>query len=161
MSRRNQIVMSDAEVTAYLESQLTVIIVSNGRDGFPHPMPMHFCVEPGNVIAMTTYRKSQKVMNFRRDPRATLLVESGEDYAELRSVVIYAETEIIDDEAATLACMEACRRHSAGARGETLSASMAAEAREGFARRAPKRLVLKFHPQRILSWDHSRLGGTY
>ena len=45
MSRRQQIAMSPPEIADYLASQLTVIVVSNGRDGYPHPMPMHFCVE--------------------------------------------------------------------------------------------------------------------
>ena len=29
------------------------------------------------------------------------------------------------------------------------------------ARSAPKRVVLKLVPQKIVSWDHSKLGGRY
>ena len=161
MSRRNQIAMSDEEVNTYLASQLTIIIISNGREGYPHPMPMHFCVYPDHTIGMTTYRKSQKVLNFQRDPRATLLVESGARYEELRSVMIYATTEIIDDPAATADCMVATRAHSIAARGEDTTPEEDAAFLETAQRRAEKRLVLKFHPETYISWDHSKLGGVY
>ncbi|MGE0483971.1 MAG: pyridoxamine 5'-phosphate oxidase family protein [Gammaproteobacteria bacterium] len=161
MSRRQQIAMSPAEIAAYLASQLTVVVVSNGRDGYPHPMPMHFCVEDGGVVAMSTYRKSQKVLNCRRDPRTTLLVESGEDYAELRGLVIYARGEIVDDHAATVACMKASRAHSNAIRGIRPDADADAAFADSVIRRAEKRLVLRFHPQRCVSWDHRKLGGVY
>ena len=161
MSRRNKIAMNPEQIDAYLQEQLTVIIVSNGRDGYPHPMPMHFCVSEDRCIEMTTYRKSQKVFNFQRDPRATLLVESGDDYAKLRSVMIYAKTEIIDDAVATQACMVACRAHSNGARGIPSTPAEDAAFADTAEKRAQKRLVLKFHPQRYISWDHAKLGGVY
>lgn len=161
MSRRDQIAMTADEIGAYLAGQLTIIVISNGHHGFPHPMPMHFCVYDDGAIGMTTYKKSQKVHNLRRDPRASLLVESGEDYAELRSVLIYADTEIIDDTEATIACMAACREHSNGARSIRSDADTDAEFLRTAAERAKKRLVLKFHPESIVSWDHAKLGGRY
>lgn len=161
MSNRALIAMTDSEVTDYLEHQLTIIIISNGQNGFPHPMPMHFCVNADRSIDMTTYKKSQKVVNCRRDPRASLLVESGERYADLRSVLIYAQTEIIDDASATVACMAACRRHSNGVLGIDSDAEADAAFTETAARRAAKRLVLKFRPETTISWDHAKLGGRY
>lgn len=161
MSRRQIIAMTEDEVARYIASQLTIIVVSNGPGGFPHPMPMHFCVEDDGCIAMTTYRKSQKVLNLQRDPRATLLIESGVRYEELRSVVIHAQTEIIDDRDATLACMLACRKHSDAARGDGAASVDDASFRAGAEKRATKRLVLKFHAQQTMSWDHAKLGGVY
>ena len=161
MSRRDQIVMTDAEIDAYLASQPTVIAISNDAGGYPHPMPMSYCVADDGSIAMTTYRKSQKVRNLRRDPRASLLVESGLAYEELRSVLIYARAEVIDDHAATTACMIAVRAHLRRVRGLEADAAGDAEFAETAARRAEKRLVLKFHPERYISWDHAKLGGRY
>ncbi|MEQ8231147.1 MAG: pyridoxamine 5'-phosphate oxidase family protein [Gammaproteobacteria bacterium] len=161
MSRRQQIVMSETEIDAYLASQLTVIVVSNGVNGFPHPMPMHFCLADPRTIAMTTYRKSQKVLNLRRDARASLLLESGRSYAELRSLLIYAHAEIVDDHAATMACMRATRAHSNAARGTPATPDEDAAFEAGLGARAEKRLVLKFHPEAYVSWDHSKLGGRY
>jgi len=161
MSRRQQIAMTEAEIDAYLAEQLTVIVVSNGSDGYPHPMPMHFCVEAPRTITMTTYRKSQKVKNLLRDPRASLLIESGREYAELRSLLLRARTEIVDDHAATMACMRACRAHSNAARRSAPGAEETAAFEASLARRAEKRLVLRFHPENAISWDHRKLGGRY
>ena len=161
MSRRADIVMSETEVDAYLVSQLTMIIISNGLQGYPHPMPMHFCIGEDRTIAMTTFKKSQKVANYRRDPRASLLVESGTTYEALRSVLIYARAEIIDDLDATAQCMIDCRAHSNDVRGtpRTLEDDQAFATTARI--RAAKRLVLKFHPERYISWDHAKLGGRY
>ncbi len=86
MSRRDQIKMSDDEVEAFLAEQKTVICASNGHDGYPHLMPLWFVVRDGRIWAWT-YASSQKVKNLERDPRATLQIEDGTEYAELRGVM--------------------------------------------------------------------------
>ncbi len=45
MSRRDQIRLTDDEIADYLRESRTIILVSNGKDGFPHPMPMWFAVD--------------------------------------------------------------------------------------------------------------------
>ena len=96
-SRREIIQLSEDEIRDYLNASKTLIIVSNGRNGYPHPMPMWFYADDAHNFYCTTFRKSQKVLNFQRDPKASLLVESGEEYAELKSVLVYADCEVIDD----------------------------------------------------------------
>ena len=64
-------------------------------------MPMWFTVRDGEIWVWT-YAKSQKVRNLERDPRATLLVETGTEYVELRGVQIEAEAELIRDPEAVL-----------------------------------------------------------
>src|SRR5262245_26487566 len=155
-SRRNSISLSSDEIRAYLDSNKTLIIVSNGRDGFPHPMPMWFYVDDRGSLYCTTFKKSQKVLNFRRDPRASLLVESGEEYAELKGVVIYADTEVIDD---LDVAMDTLVRINT--RGRTVDAASRAKLTEAVRKTAEKRVVLKFKPREYVSWDHSRLGGRY
>ncbi|MBT5793136.1 MAG: pyridoxamine 5'-phosphate oxidase, partial [Gammaproteobacteria bacterium] len=88
MSRRDQIKMTDDEIGSYLKNSRTIILVSNGKNGFPHPMPMWYAVDDQNVVYMTTFRKSQKINNLKKDPRVALLVESGDVYQELKSVLI-------------------------------------------------------------------------
>jgi len=83
MSRRDQIVMTKDEVRRFLESKKTISIVSNGPGGFPHPMPMWFALDPDGSIRMATYRTSQKILNIQRDPRVSILCESGVEYAVL------------------------------------------------------------------------------
>ena len=97
MSRRGLIQMSDDEVRAYLNASKTIILTSNGPGGYPHPMPMWFGIDEDGTIRMTTFRASQKVKNLKRDPRVSLLVESGEEYSELMGVVFYGKAQVIDD----------------------------------------------------------------
>src|SRR2546422_596301 len=94
MSRREQITMSAAEVAAFLAEERVVTCATIGRNGWPHLMPLwyvlrgHSAGEPGPRIWSWTYGASQKVRNLERDPRATLQLEAGEAYAELRGVML-------------------------------------------------------------------------
>lgn len=156
MSRRDQIRMSDDEIADFLRQSRTIILVSNGKDGYPHPMPMWYAVDEDNTIYMTTFRKSQKINNLKRDPRVALLVESGDAYQELKSVLIYTEVELLDDVEATrdiLFKISVQRGDLQEDAGEAI--------REGMLNTAAKRIGMKFTPNKIISWDHSKLGGVY
>ena len=155
-SRRSQIKMDKQELREFLEQAKTLIVVSNGRDGYPHPMPMWFCVDEYGALYCTTFAKSQKVLNWKSDPKASLLVESGENYAELEGVVIYASAEIIDQPEAVVDTLVRI-----GSKGKTPSQSELESLRNSVAKLAKKRVVLKFVPERYVSWDHRKLGGAY
>ena len=155
-SRRKLIELTDAEIRAYFAAEKTLVIVSNGRNGHPHAMPMWFAQDEDGCLLTTTFAKSQKVANWRRDPRATLLVESGEDYAELKGVMVYARCEIVEDVEAVKDALVAIN-----AKGRSLDAAARAALRESVGGTAAKRVVLKFTPERYISWDHAKLGGRY
>ena len=155
-SRRELIQLTDDEIRDYLATERTLIIVSNGHNGYPHAMPMWFWVDGGGCLYCSTFGKSQKVMNWRRDPKATLLVESGEEYAKLKGVLIYATTEIIDDPEQVVDAMV-----DVNVGDRELSAEELAKLREEVAPRANKRVLLKFTPERYVTWDHAKLGGRY
>jgi len=157
MSRRNQINLSEEEIADYLKSSRTIILVSNGKDGYPHPMPMWYLQDEQNRIIMTTFRKSQKILNLTRDPRATLLVESGDIYAELKSVLIKADVEIIDDLETTVDTMFRLSVHRGEAKSEQ-EEEMKNGLRKGV---GLKRVVMRFNPVSVVSWDHNKLGGLY
>ncbi len=150
-SRRSQIAMDEAETRAFLAAQRTIILTSNQRSGFPHPMPMWFALDADGTVRMTTFRKSQKVLNLRRDPRCSLLTEDGEVYNELRGVLIYSRAEVIDDEEAAIDTM----LQLAGNEPDD------AQAREAVRPIARKRVVVRCPPERVISWDHRKLGGRY
>ncbi len=156
MSRRNQIRMTDEEISDFLRSSRTMILVSNGNNGYPHPMPMWFAVDDDNTVHMTTFRKSQKVSNLRNDPRVSLLVEAGKKYQELKSLLIYTEVEIIDDIEVTTDVMFKMSLQ----RGDVTTDQEEA-VKKGLRKTAEKRVVMKFNPGKIVSWDHSKLGGVY
>lgn len=156
MSRRDQIRMTDDEIGDYLRESRTIILVSNGKDGYPHPMPMWYYVDDDNVVYMTTFRKSQKINNLKKDPKVALLVESGDAYEQLKSVLIYTEVELLDDDEATRDVLF----NISVQRGD-LQSDAGEAVREGMMKTAAKRIGMKFTPQKIITWDHSKLGGVY
>ncbi|MBT6950952.1 MAG: pyridoxamine 5'-phosphate oxidase, partial [Gammaproteobacteria bacterium] len=113
-------------------------------------------VDDQNVVYMTTFRKSQKINNLKKDPRVALLVESGDVYQELKSVLIYTEVELIDDVEATRDILF----NISVQRGD-LQADAGEKIREGMMNTASKRIGMKFTPDKIVTWDHSKLGGVY
>jgi len=144
--------MSDAEMAAFLDQQRVVICATNGHRGWPHLMPLWYMVRDGQIWAWT-YAKSQKVKNLERDPRATLQVEDGEQYHELRGIMIEASTAVHRDlELVTEFGVELLRRYS-GAAGEELLEAVRAQ--------ASKRVALQFVPERTATWDHRKLAGAY
>lgn len=155
-SRRDQIAMTDEELDRFLKAKRTLIIVSNGKDGFPHPMPMFYCVDDQGRLIISTFGKSQKVKNFERDPKAALLVEAGEEYENLKSVVMKATAEIIDDYDTVLQGMV----DIALSRLEGAKPDMDA-VRQRVEHTAKKRVLVRFTPVETISWDHEKLGGVY
>ncbi|MXZ45165.1 MAG: pyridoxamine 5'-phosphate oxidase [Gammaproteobacteria bacterium] len=149
--RRNEIELNSAEVAEFIQQTQTIIVVTNGPDGFPHPMPMWFYADSSHVCYCTTFRKSQKVVNLRRDRRATLLLETGQDYSKLKGLVIKSTAEIIDSYDVVVDTMRAIRQ-----RKPPLGFTESLEAT--LIRSAPKRVVLKFVPNIFISWDHRKLG---
>ncbi len=155
-SRREIIKLTEEQVRDYLERQKTLIVVSNGRDGYPHPMPMWFYTDDAGCLYCTTFSKAQKVLNWRRDPKASLLVESGEEYAKLKAVLIYATAEIIDDFNAVCDALV-----KISTKGRRVTPEQTDAIRSQVTGTAAKRVLLKFTPERYVSWDHAKLGGRY
>lgn len=155
MSRRDQIRLSEEEQLELLDIERIVVISTHGPRGWPHSMPMWFTVRDGEIWVWT-YAKSQKVKNLERDPRATLLVEAGVEYQELRGIQIEAEAEIVRDTDRVLDfAKELTLRYAEGISELGDDAAAALEAQ------APKRVAIRFRPARTASWDHRKLGGTY
>jgi hypothetical protein len=154
VNRRAAIRMTDEEALAFLEEQRTVICATNGHDGFPHLMPLWYVVRSGTLWAWT-YAKSQKTKNLERDRRATLQVEAGEAYDELRGLMLRTEAVLHRDLDTVLGFVEelAARYAPPGADPAAI--------REGFAAQVPKRVAIEFAEIGRVSWDHRKLGGTY
>ena len=154
-SRRDQIKLTESEQRELIDSERIVVVSSLGPRGWPHVMPLWYVPRDGEIW-IWTYAKSQKVKNLERDPRATLLIETGAEYGELRGVQIEAEAEIIRDlDQIVEYAREMTVRYSEGIE------SVEGDAAAGLRAQAPKRVAIHFHPQRIASWDHSKLGGVY
>jgi PPOX class probable F420-dependent enzyme len=153
-SRRSAITMSEAELHRFLDEERVLTCATIGPGGRPHLMPLWY-LRDGNALLAWTYGKSQKVKNLERDARATVQLEAGRDaYGELRGVMLECDVTIERDPA---------RVGDFGLRlmARYAGAELSAQARAGVLAQAAKRLLLRFTPTRVVSWDHRKLGGIY
>jgi PPOX class probable F420-dependent enzyme len=152
-SQRQQITMSEHEVRDFLAEQMIMQCATLGPAGRPHMVALWYVPE-GLELRGWTYAKSQKARNLSRDPRATLGIEDGVRYHELRGVMLECDVELERDEARVASVgLELFRRYAGG--------SLTDEVRAMVERQAPKRVGIRFKPTRIVSWDHRKLGGAY
>ena len=144
--------MSAEEVRAFLGEQMVMQCATNGPRGLPHMTPLWFVGDAAELRAWT-YAKSQKGRNLERDPRATLGIEDGVQYHELRGVMFECDVQVERDPVAVERFgLELFGRY-AGDLNDDIRAMVANQAQ--------KRVGLTFVPIRIVSWDHRKLGGTY
>jgi PPOX class probable F420-dependent enzyme len=152
-SRRDQIMMTPAEVEAFLDAERTLQVASINADGTPHLVAMWYA-RHGGAIAFWTYAKSQKVVNLKRDPRLTVMVESGDKYEELKGVTIYGHARVIEDLEEVFDFGDNVYERYWGPIDNEL-------VREGVRAMGRKRVVIVVEPDKTVSWDHSKLGGNY
>lgn len=144
--------MSDEEVRSFLAEKMVMQCATNGPRGLPHMVALWF-VADGDELRSWTYAKSQKARNLERDPRATLGMEEGVQYHELRGVMFECDVRIErDPEAVERFGLELFERY-AGELGDEIRAMVA--------KQAQKRVGLTFVPTRTVTWDHRKLHGAY
>ena len=144
--------MSDAEVHAFVVERMVMQCATLGPHGRPHLVPLWF-VAQGTELISWTYAKSQKAKNLERDPRATVGLEAGVQYHELRGVTFECDVEVE---------REPERVETYGLRlFERYAGELSPEIRAMVAQQAQKRVGMRFVPSRTVSWDHSKLGGAY
>jgi len=153
VSRRDQISMTDEEVQAFLEAGRDLQVASINADGTPHLVTMWYAVHDGNV-AFWTYAKSQKIVNLRRDPRLTVLVATGETYEELKGASITGRAELVEERDEVVRYGEAVYERYWGPLDNDA-------VREGVRTMGAKRVVVVVKPEKVVSWDHSKLAGAY
>jgi len=153
MNRRNVIALTPEERQQFLEESHTIILTSTDRNGYPHPVAMWYCVDPDGSVVMTTFAKSQKAVNLRRDPRCALLVESGRTYNELKGLLIRGRATLDADTEKVLDLLERVQLKYSGTEATGMRDVMRGQ--------ASKRVLVRVHPERVSSWDHAKLGGVY
>jgi Pyridoxamine 5'-phosphate oxidase len=180
VSRREQIEMSEAEVVSFLAEERTLTCATIGPRGWPHLMPLWYVLRgsgPSSESASAgaasaspasrpqvwawTYAVSQKVRNLERDQRASLQVEAGEQYQELRGVMFECDV-VIHRDVETVGTLghEIFMRYAAP-RGEPPVAELPLEVGAMVQAQAAKRVALQFVERRRATWDHRKLAGVY
>lgn len=156
---RKPITMSPDEVQAFLASHATVEVATLGPDGWPHVAPMWYIVEEGNIV-FRSFTKSQKIVNLQRDQRVTLLVEDGEAYAELQGVMIRGTAQLDTDPGRVLEIYGRLAAKYAMVGDEPVELDPGA-LEAAFGRFASKNTAVTVIPDRVITWDHTKLGGVY
>lgn len=156
---REDITMSPPEVLEFLAGGRTLIVTTLGPSGWPHVAPMWYAVQDGKVV-FRSFTKSQKIINLKRDPRLTVLLETGDAYAELRGVMIKGTATLVDDPARVLEMYGELSGRYAFVGTDPVKLEGAA-LQEAFGRFAAKNTGVIVEPEKVISWDHTKLGGGY
>lgn len=143
--------MTDEEIAGFVARSRIANLATLGPSGLPHLIAMWYGVVDGTLY-FETKSKSQKAVNLRRDPRAVVLIESGDTYDQLRGVSFEGTCTLIedsDDPEYWAAAVSVWERYT-GPYSE--------EARPFVELMMNKRVVVRFEPTRTRSWDHRKLG---
>jgi len=149
VNQREQIVMSAAEITGFLNEQRVATLATVGSSGQPHLVAMWYAVLDG-VLWFETKAKSQKATNVRRDSRVTVMVETGDTYDALRGVALEGRATIVDDADALWAVGVNVWERYNGPYSE--------EVRPMVEFMLAKRIAVRVDVERTRSWDHRKLG---
>lgn len=148
-NQRGQVQMDDAEVDAFLTEQRSSTVATIGKDGAVHLVAMWYAWLDGHVY-LETKAKSQKVVNLRRDPRMSFLVENGHTYDQLRGVALEGTGVVLEDEQLVWdVCVNIFERYNA---------PYTEEMRPFVEVMARNRVVVRLDADRVRSWDHRKLG---
>jgi PPOX class probable F420-dependent enzyme len=147
-NRRDQIKMSPEEIDAFLHEEKTATMCSMHPDGSIHAVAMWYGFLDG-VLTVETKAKSQKVQNFKRDPRVTVLVEAGDSYDQLRGVELVGRARIIEDPDKVWELGISVWERYIGPYDESQ--------RDGLAAMLNNRVLVTIDTDKVVSWDHRKL----
>ena len=150
-NERASIALTESEVDTLLRAARTLVLVTNGPDGVPDPVPMWFVVDEGGTVWMRTYAKSQKVLNLERDPRFAALVETGDRYVELRGAQVSGTVALVEDVDTICEVFAGLMVKYEGLDPEHVDSVKAA-----YRERAPKQRALRLDVTKVVSWDHGK-----
>ena len=146
--------MTPTEVEQFLDGRHVMNIATNGPSGHPHLVAMWFAMIDGKPV-FWTFGKAQKVLNIRRDARITALVETGEDYNELRGVELVGTARLVEDHA------EIVRIGALVAQKYNGDIVVGPEGMQFISTQAHKRIGVVIDVEKTVTWDHTKLGGVY
>jgi PPOX class probable F420-dependent enzyme len=147
---RANLAMTDAEIDEYIATTMRVQVATINADGTPHVVPMAYLLWEGR-IGLWTDPRSRKVVNLRRDPRITLLLEDGRSFETFRAVQLRGTARLYDDREVSRQAGEVLFSRYGG-----LDDAKRAQA----AALAGDRVLVVIDPERTVSWDHRKLGGA-
>ncbi|MEC7810216.1 MAG: pyridoxamine 5'-phosphate oxidase family protein [Actinomycetota bacterium] len=152
-NRRELIQMTEDELASFIEEQKSLQVSCIGADGWPHLTTLWFAVVDEKIV-FETYTRSQKILNLQRNPNITVLLEDGVVYEKLRGVMIKGEALLDGIPENVERYAKAVMLRNQPEYGEEILSEAAKQM-------SLKRTAVIVEPQEIISWDHTKLGGTY
>jgi PPOX class probable F420-dependent enzyme len=156
---RKDITMTPEELKEFLTTNTVLQVTTNGKDGWPHVAPMWYLMKDGRIV-FRSFAKSQKIVNLQRDPRLAVLVETGDTYSELQGVMIKGEARLVTDPQFVLSIYGGLAAKYPMVNDTPMTLDTAA-IEAAFGRFAAKNTAVVVEPKKVVSWDHSKLGGKY
>jgi PPOX class probable F420-dependent enzyme len=147
---RDLVKMTEPEIEEFLAVSKKVQVATVNPDGSPHLTTLFYVVRDRR-IAFWTYGRSQKIKNLERDPRITCLVETGDDYFELRGVSISGRAELVTDEDGIRAIGTSVASRMVD------GADLGDLGRDEVERQVRKRVGVVVVPKKTASWDHRKM----
>jgi len=149
--QRDLVKMSEPEAWRFIESQRDMHVATLGKDGGPHLTTNWFAIVDGMVV-FTSYVTSQKIVNLQRDPRIALLFADGKIYSELRGVSVQGKAQFVSDAIERDRVFAAIFERNKPYYGTVYTTVAERAVADG------KRVCVKVRTERLISWDHGKLG---
>ena len=152
-NRRQLIQMTDDEMAVFIEEQKSLQVSCVGSDGWPHLTTLWFAVVDQKIV-FETYTRSQKILNLQRNPNITVLLEDGVVYEKLRGIMIKGNATLESKPENVEKYAKAVMLTNQPELGEEILSEAAKQM-------SLKRTAVIVEPEQIISWDHTKLAGTY
>ncbi|MEV5439780.1 pyridoxamine 5'-phosphate oxidase family protein [Streptomyces sp. NPDC052682] len=149
--RGRRIMMTPGELDAFLTAQRTCRVATVSGDGAPHVSALWFAWD-GTSMWLYSVVRSKRWADLRRDPRVAIVVDSGEEYDQLRGVELSGRAEFVGEIPRT------------GELRAELDVPEMLFARKYFGlEELPhdgRHAWLRLTPEKIVSWDFRKLGSA-
>lgn len=148
--RGRRIMMTPEELDTFLSEQRTCRVATVSTDGTPHASTLWF-VWDGTSLWLYSITRSRRWSDLRRDGRIAVVVDSGEEYGELRGAELSGRVEFVGESPRT---GEPCPELVEPERLFTFK-NFGLDTMPHDGRHAWVRLT----PDKVVSWDFRKLAG--
>jgi nitroimidazol reductase NimA-like FMN-containing flavoprotein (pyridoxamine 5'-phosphate oxidase superfamily) len=150
-ANRQYVAMSRDEVWQFLRSQRRVYLGFSMDDGYPHVTPIWFVIEDETVYMRAQDYKVK--VGLAAKGKACVVIDDGDKYRELRGVVMWGRSRLVDDERTIERITELFDAKYSDRQWK------AEEMPEGWVREriGERRAYIEFVPEKVDSWDNRKV----
>ncbi|MFG3063250.1 pyridoxamine 5'-phosphate oxidase family protein [Streptomyces sp. NPDC048231] len=147
--RGRKIMMTPGELDDFLTAQRTCRVATVSADGAPHVSALWFAWD-GTSLWLYSVVRSKRWAELHRDPRIAVVIDTGEEYEQLRGAELSGVAEFVGEIPRTgELCAELDVPETLFARKNFGIEDMPYDGRHAW---------IRLTPQKIVSWDFRKLG---